>query len=83
MACEINTYEDVSFVAATPPLGAKRLLLSEWAARRTQGQAAPTTVRRRKEGVVEWRPNQKLPFATTEGDGTGSRGGGPVVAVML
>ena len=36
MGCEINTYQDDSFYASTPPLEAKRMLLSEFASRRFQ-----------------------------------------------
>ena len=34
VACEIATHEDPSFFAATPPLEAKRLLMSQWASER-------------------------------------------------
>ena len=34
VACEIHTYEDSSFFAATPPLEAKRLLISQLATER-------------------------------------------------
>ena len=36
VGCEINTYQDDSFYASTPPLEAKRMLLSEFASRRFQ-----------------------------------------------
>ena len=34
VACELNTFDDTSFFAATPPLEAKRLLMSQWACER-------------------------------------------------
>ena len=34
VACEYNEHDDASFFAATPPLEAKRLLLSHWATQR-------------------------------------------------
>ena len=37
VACEVNTYSSDEFFAATPPLEAKRLLLSELATRRRLG----------------------------------------------
>ena len=36
VGCEINTYKDDSFYASTPPLEAKRMLLSEFATQRTR-----------------------------------------------
>ena len=36
VGCEINTYADDSFYASTPPLEAKRMLLSEFATQRTR-----------------------------------------------
>ena len=36
VACEVNVGDDLSFFAATPPLEAKRLLLSQWATQRTR-----------------------------------------------
>ena len=36
VGCEINTYKDDSFYASTPPLEAKRMLLSEFATQRTK-----------------------------------------------
>lgn len=34
VACELNLQDDLSYFAATPPLEAKRLLLSQWASQR-------------------------------------------------
>ena len=36
VGCEINTYKDDSFYASTPPLESKRMLLSEFATKRTK-----------------------------------------------
>ena len=35
VACEVNTFDDASYFAATPPLEAKRMLLSQFASKRT------------------------------------------------
>ena len=37
VACEVRTYDDSAFFAATPPLEAKRVLFSQWATERTRG----------------------------------------------
>ena len=37
VACELNLADDISFFAATPPLEAKRLLMSQWATERRRG----------------------------------------------
>ena len=36
VACEVHTYDDHAFFAATPPLEAKRILLSQWASERVR-----------------------------------------------
>ena len=36
VGCEINTYKDDAFYASTPPLEAKRMLLSEFATQRSK-----------------------------------------------
>ena len=40
VAQEVNTHEDSSFFAATPPLESKRMLFSQWATERVRGGSA-------------------------------------------
>ena len=44
VACEVNQYKTDDFFASTPPLEAKRLLLSEMAPRRTTPDGTPLDV---------------------------------------
>ena len=37
VACEVHTYDDTAFFAATPPLEAKRILLSQFASQISRG----------------------------------------------
>ena len=37
VAQEVNTHDDASFYAATPPLESKRMLFSQWATERSRG----------------------------------------------
>ena len=61
VACEIATEADVSYFAATPPLEAKRLLMSQWASGRTRrGERLQLQFSDAKNAYVNGKPLRSL-----------------------
>ena len=61
VACEINQVDDMSFFAATPPLEAKRLLMSQWAKElRRDGQRLQLHFSDAKNAYFSGKPHRSL-----------------------
>ena len=70
VGCEINTYKDDAFYASTPPLVAKRMLLSEFATKRTKGgRALQLSFVDVKKTQISWDPGKSHLRAIAARDG--------------